>query len=281
MQKDANFCERNPELYMYKLLVLDIDDTLAPSGAREVPARNLAAIERAREAGIFVTVSTGRGYFGSSYIWKQLEIRGPVIIYGGATIMDTRTDQPIHTTAIPKELVLELLEQARELGIHAHIYQGDCVIWEKPSAFGKIYCERLGLPNRTDPDIRNREWTDVPKVLFIAEDNQAQELIPKFQAQYAGRLKVSGSSKGFIEFNHPSAHKGSATALLADHLGISQEETVAVGDNSLDTEMIQWAGLGCAVGNALPQIKAVADLVLPACEDMAIEHLIDQVLLKG
>ena len=54
---------------MYKLLVLDIDDTLTPSGAREVPARNLAAIERAREAGIFVTVSTGRGYFASSYIW--------------------------------------------------------------------------------------------------------------------------------------------------------------------------------------------------------------------
>lgn len=266
---------------MYKLLVLDIDDTLAPSGAREVPARNLAAIERAREAGIFVTVSTGRGYFASSYIWKQLKIQGPVIIYGGAIIMDTRTDQPIHTTAIPPELVRELLERANELGIHAHIYQGDWVIWEKPSLFGEKYCERLGLPHRADPEIRSRTWTDVPKVLFIGEDAQAKALIPKFQAEYQGRLKVSGSSKGFIEFNHPSAHKGSATALLADHLGISQEETVAVGDNSLDTEMIQWAGLGCAVGNALPEIKAIADLVLPACEDMAIEHLIDQVLLKG
>ena len=141
--------------------------------------------------------------------------------------------------------------------------------------------ERLGLPHRADPEIRSRTWTDVPKVLFIGEDTQAKALIPKFQAEYQGRLKVSGSSKGFIEFNHPSAHKGSATALLADHLGISQEETVAVGDNSLDTEMIQWAGLGCAVGNALPEIQAVADLVLPACEDMAIEYLIDQVLLKG
>lgn len=266
---------------MYKLLALDIDDTLAPSGAREVPARNLAAIERAREAGIYVTVSTGRGYFASSYIWKQLRIQGPVIIYGGATIMDTRTDQPIHTTAIPPELVRELLEQARELGIHAHIYQGDWVIWEKSSPFGEQYCERLGLPHRADPEIRSRVWTDVPKVLFIAEDSQAQEWIPKFQAQYDGLLKVSGSSKGFIEFNHPSAHKGSATALLAAHLGVAQEETAAVGDNSLDTEMIQWAGLGCAVGNALPELKAMADLVLPPCEDMAIAYLIDQVLLKG
>lgn len=97
-----------------------------------------------------MTVSTGRGYFASSYIWKQLKIQGPVIIYGGAIIMDTRTDQPIHTTAIPPELVRELLERANELGIHAHIYQGDWVIWEKPSLFGEKYCERLGLPHRAD-----------------------------------------------------------------------------------------------------------------------------------
>ena len=55
---------------------------------------------------------------------------------------------------------------------------------------------------------------------------------------------------------------------------------MAVGDNSLDAEMIQWAGLGCAVGNAQEDIKQIADLVLPDCKDMAIEYLIDQVLLK-
>ena len=79
---------------MYKLLVLDIDDTLAPSGAREVPARNLAAIQRAREAGIFVTVSTGRGYFASSYIWKQLKIQGPVTV--SYTHLDVYKRQVLH-----------------------------------------------------------------------------------------------------------------------------------------------------------------------------------------
>ncbi len=265
---------------MYKLLVLDIDDTLAISGAKEVPPRNLAAIDRARKAGIYVTVATGRGYFASSYIWKQLNIQGPVINYGGAIIMDTRTGQPIYTTSIPEDLILELLNRAAELGIYAQIYQGDSVIYEKEDPYGIAYCARLNLPHQLDPELRKKHWAGTPKVLFITDDARAKALIPVFQKEYAGRLKVSGSSQGFIEFNHPAAHKGSAMAKIAEYFGIPQEETVAVGDNSLDAEMIQWAGLGCAVGNAQEDIKQIADLVLPDCKDMAIEYLIDQVLLK-
>lgn len=266
---------------MYKLLVLDIDDTLTPASSREVPARNLAAIRRAQAAGIHVTVATGRGYLGSSYIWQQTGIKGPVINYGGAIIMDTRTDKPLYTTEVPPELVAEVLELAAEQGIYAQVYQGDAVIYEKSCAYSEAYVSKLGLPHWEDPDLRRKEWKDVPKVLFITETERAKELIPVFEAQYEGKLKVSGSSKGFIEFNHPSAHKGSAAAIVAEYFGVSREETVAVGDNSLDLEMLRWAGLGCAVGNAQPDILAAADLVLPRCEDMAIEYLVDHVLLKG
>lgn len=266
---------------MYKLLVLDIDDTLAPSGAKVIPQQNLDALRRAHDAGIKVTIATGRGYLASSYIWKQLELKGPVINYGGAVIMDTRTDTPIYTTSIPNALTQELLAQAADMGIHAHIYQGDAVVYEKLTDYGKAYCARLNLPAVLEPELRQKAWDNVPKVLFITTKERAAELIPQFQKQYAGRLKVSGSSAGFIEFNHPAAHKGSATAKVAEYFGIKQAETVAVGDNSLDKEMIQWAGLGCAVGDAQADILACADLVLPKCGDMAIAHLVDNILLKG
>lgn len=266
---------------MYKLLVLDIDDTLTATSSREIPARNLAAIRRAQQAGINVTVATGRGYLASSYIWRLMGIQGPVINYGGAIVMDTRTDKPIHTTQVPPDLVKEILDFAKDAGMHVHIYQGDAVVYEKDCVHGEAYAKRLGLPHWTDPDIRHKQWQNVPKVLIITEDAQAKRLIPVLQAQYAGKLKVSASSPGFIEFNSPQAHKGSATAFVASYLGYTQAETVAVGDNSLDLEMIRWAGLGCAVGNAQPEIQAAADLVLPECKDMAIEYLIDNVLLKG
>ncbi|MEA4970512.1 MAG: Cof-type HAD-IIB family hydrolase [Candidatus Pelethousia sp.] len=266
---------------MYKLLVLDIDDTLTTAASREIPARNLAAIHRAQQAGIHITVATGRGYLGASYIWRRLGLQGPVINYGGALVMDTRTDQPIHTAEVQPELVTEVLELAAASKLHVHLYQGDTVVYEKESAYGEAYANKLGLPYLVDPDIRRKVWHNVPKVLIVTEDDRAKRMIPALQKQYAGRLKVSGSSPGFIEFNNPTAHKGSAAAFVAEHLGFTQAQTVAVGDNSLDLEMIRWAGLGCAVGNAEPEIRAVADLVLPACEDMAVEYLIDNVLLKG
>lgn len=264
----------------HKLLVLDIDDTLAPSGSREIPPRNLAAIRRAQAAGVYVTVATGRGYFGSSYIWRQLGVAGPVINYGGSIIMDTRTDQLLHTSEVPGETVREILDFAAAQGLHAQIYQGDTVIYEKATPYSEAYISKLALPCLVDPDIRAKDWRNVPKVLIYTEEDTALALIPSLQKHYAGRIKVSGTSKGFIEFNQPDATKGNAVAIMAELLGYSREDTITAGDNSLDLEMIQWAGLGCAVGNATPEVLAAADIVLPACEDMAVEYLIDQILLK-
>ncbi len=99
--------------------------------------------------------------------------------------------------------------------------------------------------------------------------------------RYEGKLKVSGSVPGFVEFNAENAHKGSALEWVANYLGIERGETAAVGDNLLDLEMIQYAGIGAAVANAHPQILSAANVVLPRCEDMAAAWFIDNIILKG
>ena len=264
---------------MYKLLALDIDDTLTQVPTK-APDEIISAVDRARKAGIRVTLATGRGYYASSMIVKQLKICEPVINYGGAIISDPDDGRLVYSTEIAPELVIDVLETARKLGVHAHIYQGDTVIGEELNPYMEAYTAVLGLPKRYDGDIRIKRWTNVPKVLMMTEEEQAVKLRPMLQEQYRGMLKVSGSSKGFIELNHPSAHKGSALAWLANHLGIKQEETVAVGDNSLDMEMIQWAGLGCAVANGKDEVKAAADMVIPSCGEFGVAYLIDR-LIEG
>ncbi len=264
---------------MYKLLALDIDDTLTQE-PRHVPQRNVEAVRRAQEAGFIVTLATGRGYYASSDIWRQLEIQGPVINYGGALIHDTQTGSAIYSTEISNELVQSVLSDAAERKIHAHLYQGDTIVYEKENDYAQRYSAVLGLPKRMDSDIRHKVWHSVPKVLLMTTEEQALELIPQFQKKYENVLKVSGSSKGFIEFNHPDAHKGSAVKWLADRLGIPREEVAAVGDNTLDAEMIQWAGLGCAMGNAKEDVKVLSDLVLPSCSEHGVAWLIDHVLLE-
>lgn len=265
---------------MIKLLALDIDDTITQF-AREIPSENLAAIRRAQAAGIYVTVATGRGYLGSSHIWRQIGIEGPVINYGGALIFDTRTDFPIYETAIEPDVVQELFALAKARDLHAQLYQGDTIVFAQENAFSRKYVDMLNLPYIVDADVGIKQWANVPKVLYIVEPEKEDALIAEFTELFNGRLKVSASKPGYIEFNNVLAHKGSALEWLAKHMGFKQSEVAAMGDNLLDLEMVQYAGIGAAVGDAHSAVLAVADVIAPPCSELGAAWFIDNVLLNN
>jgi Cof subfamily protein (haloacid dehalogenase superfamily) len=263
----------------FKIFAMDIDDTLL-SGISKISERNLSAVRRAQSAGVFVTIATGRNPLGSKNIWEALGIRGPIINFGGAMITDTRTGEVLHTTSVENEQVQEILEIAKDLSLHAQIYQKSGIVYEKESDYAISYADALGIPRTIDPDIRKKRWQNVPKVLMFAEPERAKKLIPELQKHFEGRIKVSASKPTFIEFNHISSNKGTALEKLAGLMGAVQNETSAIGDNTLDEEMIAWAGLGAAVGNAQPGIKAIADVITPDCDKDGVAWLIDHYLLE-
>ena len=264
----------------YKALFLDIDDTLVGSDKR-ISEKNLEAIRRAQANGIFVTIATGRGYLGAAGIWEKIGIRGPVIVYGGARVMDTRTDKEIFSAPIDPALIREALECAQEWGLHGQIYQDDTVIFAKENGFTQSYTSYLRLHYVVDPDMNKKEWHNVPKVLVYAEPGeQEREMIARFNRHFYERLEVASSKPGFIELNQFGMNKGTAMLRTAELLGISQAETVAVGDNTLDLQMIQMAGLGVCVENGQQVVKDVASLIAPACEADGVAWVIDNVLLQ-
>jgi Cof subfamily protein (haloacid dehalogenase superfamily) len=263
----------------FKVFAMDIDDTLL-SGISKISERNLSAVRRAQSAGVFVTIATGRNPLGSKNIWEALGIKGPIINFGGAMITDTRTGEVLHTTSVANEQVQEILEIAQELSLHAQIYQKSGIVYEKENDYAISYADALGIPRTVDPDIRNKKWENVPKVLMFAEPERAKKLIPELQKHFQGRIKVSASKPTFIEFNQISSNKGTALEKLAVIMGAEQNETAAIGDNTLDEEMIAWAGLGAAVGNAQPGIKAIADVITPDCDRDGVAWLIDHYLLE-
>jgi len=264
----------------YKALFLDVDNTLL-SNTRQVSKGNLEAIRRAQAAGIFVTVATGRGYLGAADVWKQLDVRGPVIVYGGSKVVDTRTGKAVFMAPIDPALIHEALLSAKEWGIHAQVYQGDTIIFGEENEFTKRYTEFLNLPAVADPDFLNREWLDVPKILAYAEPGEQERVMGRrFRERFAGRLEVASSMPGFIELNHFGVNKGTTLMRTAELLGIRPEETVGVGDNTLDLEMVKLAGLGVCVENGQQVVKDAADVVAPACEDDGVAWVIDNILLS-
>lgn len=265
---------------MIKLFVTDIDNTLTEQ-AFTVPQPNLDAIERAKRAGVYVTVATGRGYLGASSIIDLIKPNCPVICYGGAVIADADTAKPVFVSEIDNELVQEALSLADEMGIHAHIYQGDTIVSETDDYYTRRYVQRLNLPVQIDPMLRKKVWHDVPKVLWITSEEKAARVIPVVRERFAGRLKVSGSSPGFVEFNRLGVDKGTGVEHLARHLGVQRDEVAVAGDNTLDLEMIAWAGLGAAVGDGKASVKEIADVITPSCADCGVAWLIDEYILKG
>ena len=263
----------------YKLLAIDIDDTIVPRMGCVSPA-DKDAIKKAEEAGVYVTLATGRGYLGASKVREELGLKGLMINYGGAVIMDASTDKPFMVTELDSGVVNLVLTLAEGLRLHAHLYQGDGIVYEREHPYGSAYAAHLGLPARIEPDIRKLVWHNVPKVLIITEPERVKDLMPYFARALAGKCAVSASSPGFIEFNKIGASKGSALEILAKHLGIKREETAAVGDNTLDSEMIAWAGLGACMENGSDAVKAIADVIVPACGHDGVASFINDYILQ-
>ena len=266
---------------MYKVFATDIDNTLTQS-AKEVPLANYKAVRRAIDAGMKVVLATGRGYGGAIHICRALDLHGPVITFGGAKINDIDTGDEICGTVLEQEFISELLELAIGYGVHAHIYQGDDIVYEFESEQGNQYASFLGLKKTIDPDMRKKQWTNVPKILYITSPERVKELEPVLSKHFEGRLEVSLSNPKFIEFTTAGVNKGSALRWLAEeYFYVKREEVAAAGDNTLDNSMIIYAGLGAAVKNAAESTLEVADIEIPACTDNGIAWLIDNVLLKG
>ena len=263
-----------------KLLAVDIDDTLTEK-ADAVSPRNIRAIRAAGEAGVMVTLATGRCEVGARPICEAIGLRGPAIYFGGSCVKDTRDGRTLLFQGVAPELVQEILGYAHALGVHAQIYQGDYVIFEEPCAFTERYTSFQNLPFRVEKDIRSRLYGDVPKVLVYAptmEDEPA--LRAAFTERFAGRAAVSRSGPQYVEINAIGATKGNALAWLAAYLGVAREETAAAGDSYLDISMIRWAGTGVCMTNGVQEARDAADVIAPPCGEDGLAQFIETNILR-
>jgi hydroxymethylpyrimidine pyrophosphatase-like HAD family hydrolase len=193
--------------------------------------------------------------------------------------VDVDTESIITMHELDPKLIQEVLEFSADIGIHAQIYVNDVVIFEKPSPFADKYINRHSLPYEIDPDIRKKTFHHVPKILAFSEVERQDEMLEAYRARFLGKAQVSRSMPGYIEINCLNTTKGTALEELAGSLNIAQADVAAVGDNYLDQEMIEWAGTGVCVANGAESVKAVADLVIPDCDDDGVAYFIEHYVL--
>ena len=264
-----------------RLVALDIDDTLVDHSSI-LPERTRKALRAAQAQGVEIVLATGRGYLGTEAIRRQLgEGFRYIICFGGALVAKYDTGAPRIHRFLREADVAACIRIDNELGLHVQIYQGDEVIFQHMTPFARQYCAYQKLPYRTDELLLAHDLSGVPKVLIYAPPEEEGRFNRLVSERLPEHLHALSSKPGFIEIGDVSVTKGSAIEALSKELGIPRGQTAAVGDNTLDLDMIRWAGVGCCVGNGKESVKAAADMILPSQAEEGVAWFIENYVLKS
>lgn len=266
---------------IYKLLALDLDDTLL-NDRLQIPERSRRAVEQAREAGVRVTLATGRMFRSAEPYAEQLGIKDYLITYQGALVRHSVTRETLFHRPVPLNLARELIALVKGYGYHINIYMNDLLFVAERTPESERYAAHSSVPLEVVGDLdrflRKRD-EDPTKVLVVAGEEQLDELAAEARPLFGDQLHITKSKPQFLEFSHPDGHKGHALESIAGYYGLRRQEIIAVGDTYNDMEMIEYAGLGVAVGNARPDILKKADYICATNEDCGVADVVERFIL--
>ena len=250
----------------YKLLVIDIDGTLVGKKGKISP-EDSGALSSAADAGIKVSLSTGRSLQSSLGIINQLSLNGYHITFDGALVSDQTGSDEVYVKPVRPEVVRQAVDFAHATSVAIDFYSATQYFIERETRASEIQRNYYGIqPIFTDFTglwqkeriIKGGMVTTSP-----AEVARARE----FQDKFRDRLHFSWVQTPaypevhFINVVARGVSKAEALPALASHLKIELSEVVAIGDGTNDISILTQAGLAVAMGNAPPEVKAVADYV--------------------
>lgn len=265
-----------------RLLVLDLDGTVVTGDLRISPVV-VDAIRRASKQGVITTIATGRVYSSAVQFLPTLGITQPIATFQGAVVTDPATGKVIHQAHLPGTAAAEAVTLLDDLGIPALAFH-DAYTWvDRPSPELDLYLSyhpgEDGI-RQTSNLVRFVQENPPIKLLFSAEPGELDRVIARLSRQLGNLASVFRTHHHFGEVTPYGIHKGSAIVQLARHFEIPQAAVVAIGDEANDLPMIEWAGLGLAMGNAPAAVKERADAVIPSIDDDGVAWAIQRYLLE-
>lgn len=289
----------------YDILAIDLDGTLLNSRA-EVSERNRRAVIAARAAGLRVVVCTGRGLVECRPILERIGQAEPVVVAGGSIIADPVTGRTLRRFPVHLDLARRTAEHLVAAGHPALVLKDPAetgydylVVHGRPRLpldpvtewwFGKLnvrvrYAEHIDEDEHPGHTVRvgacglSGTLAGVKRDLLAAVDGKAQ--VHHFPAvvapEHASRC-ADGQALHILELFDECANKWSAVSHLAEEWRVAPGRIAAIGDEINDECMIRAAGLGIAMGNAVPEVRAAArGHTLPHDED-GVAHAIGRIL---
>lgn len=268
-----------------RLIVVDLDGTTVGESNQIRPAVK-QALEAARAQGVQVAIATGRMYRSALRFYQDLALTLPLITYQGALIKDPATAFVHRHLTVPRSYVAQLLDFLSEPELRSvvsvHLYINDCLYVREINAETEVYAARSEVDPIAVGDLHQILDTEPTKLLALSNEVELiDRLFGSLQRRYTpAELYLTKSVATFLEATHPLVNKGTAVQYLAEEiLGLQSEQVMTIGDNFNDLEMLQYAGIGVAMGGAPAGVKAVADWIAPNVEADGVAAAIAQFVL--
>ena len=263
----------------YKMIVLDLDGTLTNS-KKEITPRTYEALMEAQKKGIVVVLASGRPTYGIEPVAECLELDkrgGYILSYNGGNIVNAKTGEKLFFQFLPDAVLPILYRYAKE---HHHAllgYAGNEIITEMPddqyvkeeSRINKMNIRQVdNLLEALEPHPTKLLMTGDPKDMLQAENDLVAELGEK--------MDIFRSAPFFLELVPKGIDKAQSLLRLLGKINLTPADMIAFGDGYNDLSMLKLAGMGVAMENAAPEVRADADYVTLSNEEdgvaAALEH---------
>ncbi len=246
----------------YKALILDLDGTTIANYSSDPPTPNVTrAIKKAHKV-IHISIATGRPLYAVRHIVDHLELSGPCILNNGSQIYDPIKKKIIHEVHFHNELIPQIY----------------------------AFCKKKRLGMKVFTGIQDQLYNGGPvpaKVLSIYVPKGPTKVIDELVAFCSTlphvathRMITTKENYHSIEITHTDASKLHGVVEVMRHLNIHKEEIIGVGDSYNDYPLLMACGLKIAMGNAVPELKAIADFIAPSVEEDGVATVIEKFILK-
>ena len=249
---------------MKTLISFDVDMTLLDHATYKIPDSAMEAIEALRK-NHFIVLATGRDmdtYYSRQY---RDQIQADAIIHSNGTKI-TVGDQVLYESVLPRELLERVLHFADEHDLAIGMTSGDDDYYIHPEHVTEHDIRRWGESGRQykdpwkllDMKVRTLAYIGVPEGAKLLEQEFPELKCPLFAGLEGADVIAKESSKA------------NGLKILCEYFHIPVSETYAFGDSMNDLEILQEAGTGIAMGNAVPKLKEVADYVTDLIDENGI-----------
>lgn len=252
----------------YRLLAFDLDGTLT-NNEKQITKAVRQAVFSAREKGAMVVLASGRPVYGIMPVAKELELDvygGYILACNGGCVLDCKTREIVYDRHVPKELVPQICDYAKDRGLTILSYEGDEIIASGNNEYVQEEARINKLPVRIIENMGTHIDFPVNKFLITEHPDTILAEIEGVKTAFP-KLNVFRSAPFFMEIVPPDIDKAYALSQLLDRLGFCREQLAAFGDGDNDASMLEYAGCGVAMANASERCKAAADMVTLSNEE--------------